>query len=428
MTDRARPARNDPRDTRFFVPRSTRFALPAEAADPRVPTILHVDMDAFYASVTLRNRPDLRDQPFLVGGAGRGVVLSANYAARSFGVSGGMPMTRARRLCPTAVILPPDYDAYAETSDGVVELLRTFTPTVEVASIDEAFLDLTGAVGERSATAIGEQIRAMVADEQGIPCSVGIGPTKFVAKLASNAAKPDGLREIPPDGVVAFLHPLPVEAMWGVGESTATALHRLGLHTVSDLAHVPVDTLRRVFGPRQGQVLSDLAWGRDPRPVINHVPERSVGSEETFGRDTDDPDTVLRELLRMSERTTSRLREAGLYARTVTVIIRFANFSQITRSATLAGPTDITEEVYERVAGIWQKLALSRPRIRKVGVRLSGLLEPERAYQQPQLTDPELGWREADRAVDAVVRKFGPHAVQRAVLTRTDRCGKEQAH
>lgn len=380
--------------------------------------IMHVDMDAFYASVELSRRPELRGVPMMVGGATRGVVLSATYEARVFEVEGGMPMTRARRLCPQAVVVPPDYEAYEDASEGVFAILDSITDTVERASIDEAFLDVTAAVRRLGPPRrIGEHIRALVSDEQQINCSVGIGPNKFVAKLASAAAKPDGLHQVDAGEVIAFLHPLPVERVTGIGEATAEKLHRLGLTRIADLANTPVGTLQRAFGPRQGVLLAELAWGRDARSVIRHQPEHSIGSENTFGRDTDDPDVVTRELLRMSVKTASRLRYAGYLGRSVVITVRFADYSQITRTASLSGPTDVTGEIYAQAMALWQRLGLQRARIRKVGVRVAGLVERAEAYRQPTLTEPECGWREAEQAADAAVRKFGPAAVQRASLT-----------
>ena len=242
----------------------------------RHPVIMHVDMDAFYASVEMARRPELRDVPMYVGGAERGVVLSANYPARAFGIEGGMPSTRARRLCPQAVAVPPDHDTYADVSAGVMQLLRSLTDKVEVASIDEAFCDITGAIrrlGEPRT--IGELLRARVADEQRIPCSVGIGPSKFIAKLASNQAKPDGLVEVPPDQITAFLHPLPVEAIWG-GAATASRLHKLGLTTIDDLAHTPRPTLQRAFGTHQGHCCT--TWPGDATTGPSRSPSRNTPS------------------------------------------------------------------------------------------------------------------------------------------------------
>ncbi len=381
--------------------------------------VMHVDMDAFYASVELRRRPELRGTAVIVGGSPRGVVLSATYEARARGVRSGMPSTEARRLAPHATFLVPDFDSYSAVSKAIVAVFRSVASVVESASIDEAFLDLTGAVRMfGSPVQIGEYVRAVVADEQQITCSVGIGPTKFVAKVASRAAKPDGLIEVTPDRVPAFLHPLPVEAMWGVGNATAQKLHRLGIYTVGDLAHTPRGSLRPIFGPHAGGMLSELAWGRDRRRVTPQEPEHSVGSQETFRRDTDDPDTVRRELLRMADRTARRMRKQQMVGRTITISVRFADFTELTRSATLPVPTDVTVEIYAQALELYERLGVERARIRRVGVRVEQLVDRHRVYRQPQLTDRERGWREADLAVDAAVGKFGSDAVQRAVLTR----------
>jgi DNA polymerase IV len=379
--------------------------------------IMHVDMDAFYASVEVRYRPELRGTPVIVGGFPRGVVLSATYEARALGVRSGMSSPQARRLAPQATFVDPNFDRYTAVSKAIGAVFRSVTAVVESASIDEAFLDLTGSVAMFGRPAsIGEYVRAVVADEQQITCSVGIGPTKFVAKVASRAAKPDGLLEVAPDGVEAFLHPLPVQAMWGVGASTAERLHRLGLQTVGDLAHTPRGTLRRTFGPHAGAVLAELAWGRDSRRVVPQTPERSVGSQETFAADSSDRQVVRRELLRMADRTARRMRKQRVLGRTVSISVRFADFAEVTRSATMPSPTDVTEEIYTAALALYDRLRLDRARIRRVGVRVEQLVDAHRAYRQPQLTDPEFGWREADQAVDGAVRKYGPAAVQRAVL------------
>ena len=382
-----------------------------------MPLVMHVDMDSFYASVELRRRPDLRGRPMFVGGATRGVVLSATYEARAYGVKSGMPTTTARRLCPQAVVVPPDFDAYAATCRGVFEIFETVSAGVEAASIDEAFCDIEGALLQYgSPRQVGEQVRALVADEQGITCTVGIAGSKFVAKLASAQSKPDGLRVVADDDIVSFLHPLPVEAMWGVGEATAAKLHRLGLRTVADLAYVPRTTLQRAFGTHAGATLADLAWGRDSRRIVVTERERSVGSSETFGRDTDDPARVRVELLRMASRTASRMRAAGMLGRTVVLGLRLSDFTDLTRSLTLATPTDMTGEIHAAAVRLFDALALQRARIRKVGVRVEGLVERESAYQQLTLDAPDRGWREAEQAADAAVRRYGPKAVQRAAL------------
>jgi DNA polymerase-4 len=381
--------------------------------------IMHVDMDAFYASVEVRHRPELRGTPVIVGGSPRGVVLSATYEARALGVRSGMPSSQARRLAPGATFVDPNFDRYTAVSKAIGAVFRSVTAVVESASIDEAFLDLTGSVAMfGSPSSIGEYVRAVVADEQQITCSAGIGPTKFVAKVASRAAKPDGLLEIDPDGVEAFLHPLPVQAMWGVGASTAEKLHRLGLQTVGDLAHTPRSTLRRTFGPHAGAVLAELAWGRDSRRVVPQVPERSVGSQQTFAADSSDPQVIKREMLRMADRTARRMRRQRVLGRTVSISVRFGDFTEVNRSATMPSPTDVTEEIYLAAMALYERLGLDRARIRRVGVRVEQLLDAHRAYRQPKLTDPEFGWREADLAADGAVHKYGPAAVQRAVLAK----------
>ena len=389
--------------------------------------ILHVDMDAFYAAVELRRRPELVGRPVYVGGEHRGVVLSANYEARAFGIAGGMSSAAARRLCPQAVAVPPDFDAYTEVSAGIGAVFESVTAHVEMASIDEAYLDVTGGLRAfGSARALGEYLRALVADEQGITCSVGIGPNRFVAKVASGRAKPDGLVEVLPGGEAAFLHPLPVEGIWGVGQATAGKLHRLGIVTVADLAHTPVVTLQRFFGRHQGRLLADLAWGRDDRRVIARPGERGVGCQETFAHDIDDPDALRAELLRVTSTVARRMRRAGVLGRVVTLTVRFADFRTVSRSGTLRSPSDCTGELYEQVLALHTRLLAGttrRLRHRRVGVRVQGLVEAGKAYRQPTLDAPDRGWREAELAVDAVRRKFGPRGAELAVLAGTPRRG-----
>ena len=385
-----------------------------------MPVIAHVDMDAFYVAVELRSRPELRGRPVWVGGAHRGVVLSASYEARAYGVEGGMSSTRARRLCPDAVAISPDYDAYEAASDGVFAIFDTITPHVERVSLDEGFLDITGTrrlLGEPAE--VGELIRALVADEQGIPCSVGLGPTKLIAKMASNKAKPNGLYQVPPGEVVPFLHPQPVEKIWGVGPSTTEKLNKLGLYTIADLAHTPKSTLQRAFGARAGGELWEFAWGIDGRRVVATEPgDRSVGSQETFGKDTDDLDQVRTELLRTAARVASRMRMARVVGRTVTLSLRFADFRTVQKSLTLPYPTDATDEVYAAAVRLLRAFRLERPRLRRIGIRVEHVLDADQVATQPALDEPERGWREAERAADAAIARFGPHAVSRASLAR----------
>ena len=267
---------------------------------------------------------------------------------------------------------------------------------------------------------IGDLIRARVHDEQGITGSVGVASTKFVAKLASTRIKPDGLLVVPRDEVVAFLHPLPVGALWGVGEKTEEVLRRLGLVTVGDLAHTPVRTLTRALGPAAGEHLAALAWGRDDRAVVPHEPDRSVGAEETFSRDVDDPAVALRELLRLSEGVARRLRHGGVVGRTVSIKVRFADFTTITRSRTLSDPTDVARDIYAVARGLFEALGLQRARLRLVGVRVEGLLEADDAPRQLLLDAREHGWRDAERAADRAAERFGRDAVRPARLVSLD--------
>ena len=383
-------------------------------------TVLHVDMDAFYASVELRGRPELRGKPVIVGGGGsRGVVLSATYEARAYGVASAMPMMRARRLCPQAVVIKPDHAAYAEASAGVMEVFRSVTPLVEPLSLDEAFLEVAGAARRLGgARHVGERIRATVEDEQGITCSVGVAPTKFVAKLASARCKPDGLLVVPADEVVAFLHPLPVAALWGVGEKTEEVLLRLGLQTVGDLAHISAATLQRALGNATGAHLSALSWGRDPRRVVPVEPDKSIGAEETFPVDVDDPAVIARELLRLSERTAARLRASDQVGRTVSIKVRFADFTTLTRARTLSEPTDVGRTVYETALALFEGLGLERARLRLVGVRVEGIVPAAGAPHQLLLGERVSGWREAEQAVDRASRRFGAGAVRPATLVQ----------
>jgi DNA polymerase-4 len=379
--------------------------------------VLHVDMDAFYASASLLSRPELVGTPVIIGGGNRGVVLSATYEARRFGVASAMPMARARRLCPHATVVAPDHRLYSQISAAVMATFDTITPVVEPLSLDEAFLDVSG-TGRRlgSPAVIGQLIRDTIHDEQGITCSVGVAPTKFVAKLASGLAKPDGMVVVPREEVVAFVQQLPVGALWGVGDKTEEALVRLGLHTVADIAHTPLATLKRALGETAGPHLHDLAWGRDPRHVEPVRREKSIGSDETFEFDVDDPARIHRELLKLSDRTAARVRSAGMLGRTVTIKVRFSDFTTITRSRTLRDPTDVSRDIYDTAKGLFDALGLVRARIRLVGVRMEGLVDAQGAPIQGLLDEPDHGWREADRAVDRASARFGAGSVRPASL------------
>ena len=383
--------------------------------------ILHVDMDAFYASVATRDDPALADVPVIVGGGGRGVVLSANYLARRSGVSSAMPMTRARRLCPDAVVLAPDFELFSRVSASVMENFRDVSAVVEAISLDEAFIDVSGAARRwGTPVQIAERLRAVIHDEQRITCSVGVAATPVVAKLASRRAKPDGVVVVDPDEVTSFLHPLDVGELWGVGEKTRTQLHRLGLYTVGDLAHTPLRTVQRALGATAGTHLHELAWGVDRRVLTPrsgpHEPDRSMGADHTFSSDVDDPDVVVRELLRLSAKVAGRMRAAGMAGRTVTIRVRFADFTTITRSRTISEATDVTVEVHRVATGLYRALGLQRARLRLVGVRVEGLVPRERVQRQMVLGERERGWSDAERAMDAATRRFGHAAVRPASL------------
>lgn len=381
-------------------------------------TVLHVDMDAFYASVEVRRNPALADQVMVVGGlGGRGVVLAASYQARKRGIHSAMPMSRALRLVPDLVVVTPNHHLYSEVSAGVMEIFASYTPFVEPLSLDEAFLDVAGAQRRFGAPhEIAEQIRARVFDEQGITCSVGVAVNKFLAKLASTQAKPDGLLVVPAERVVAFLHPMPVGALWGVGERTEEQLLRLGLRTVGDIAHTPRQTLIRALGNAAGSHLAELAWGRDARSVSMHEPDRSVGNEETFGRDVDDPEVILAELLRLSDKVGGRLRHHGYHGSTVSIKVRFADFSTITRSRKLKTPTDSGREIFQTARDLFLALGLQRARLRLVGVRMEGITDADRTPVQLELGAPEHGWRDAEAAIDGLDERFGRGSVLPARL------------
>ncbi len=395
----------------------------APPADDSGCRILHVDMDAFYASVEVRDRPDLAGTPVVVGGLGpRSVVLSATYEARAFGVRSAMPVGRARRLCPQAIFIAPRHRLYAEVSREVMAIFRAVTPEVEPLSLDEAFLDVAGALRRLGRPArIAQLIREQVREQQAITCSVGVAPCKFVAKVASARCKPDGLLVVPAAGLLDFLHPLPASVLWGVGDRAEEVLGRLGLRTVGDIAHVPLGTLQRELGAA-GEHLWSLAWGRDDRPVVPRREEKSVGAEETFDTDVDDPEVIRRELLRLSGRTAQALRAAGCVARTISVKLRLASFKTLTRSRTLAEPTDVAREIYATACALYEGSGLDgRARLRLVGVRAAGLRPAAGAARQLAFGDRPAGWREAERAVDEIARRFGSDAVRPAALVPPDR-------
>jgi DNA polymerase-4 len=417
----------------------TTTPAPAPASVDR--TILHVDMDSFYASVEILADPSLRGRPVIVGGSGsRGVVASCNYEARSYGVHSAMPSVRAQRMCPHAVFVHGRFDAYSDYSRRFHEIFRSYTPLVEGISLDEAFLDVTGSrrlFGDGAA--IGAAIRRRIREEVGLECAVGVGRSKFIAKLASKAAKPTpssspgrppapgaGVVVVDPAREIEFLHPLPVGALWGVGPATRKRLERFGIVSVGDLAAMPVDTLVGALGQAQGRHLYDLAWARDDRPVVPDSKPKSIGHEETYAADLHDLRALGHEAVRMGDAVGHRLRKAGMEGRTVTIKVRFHDFRTITRSSTLPTPT-ATATV---IAGVAKELLTSidpGSGVRLFGISVSNLVD----VQDEQLTlDAVLprdaegvdqpGWDDASRAVDAIRERFGDGAVGPAALVDAD--------
>lgn len=377
---------------------------------------MHVDMDAFFVTVELRTRPELRGKPVIVGyPADRSVVLSASYEARAFGVKSAMPMAVASRMCPQAVIIEPRHKLYYEVSAQLMAIFESVTDLVEPLSVDEAFLDVSGAIRRLGPPRhIGQLIRSRVAAELGITASVGIAETKFVAKIASTRCKPDGLLLITPDDTIPYLHSLPVGALWGVGAKTADVLARMGIRTVADVAATPVSALKKVLGAA-GEHVHQLAWGHDPRPVTPSRTEKSIGAEETFSVDTADDELLHRELLRLSHRTAGRLRNSGLLARTIALKLRFADFSTITRSRTVQSPVDSAQLIYGVALQLLE--SVDRPlTVRLVGVRAEGLEEAARTSRQLSIDRRDDNWRAAEQALDEVTRKFGSKSVLPARL------------
>lgn len=389
-------------------------------------SVLHVDMDAFFAAVEVLKDPTLRGKPLIVGGSGeRGVVASCSYEARAYGVRSAMPSVQARRLCPHAVFVHGSYEDYSAVSRAIHEVFRSVTPLVEGIALDEAFLDVTGArrlLG--TPEEIAWKVRSDVEAATGLTCSVGVATSKLIAKLASEEAKPRasmagmvpgrGVFSVEPGSEVAYLHPLPVRALWGVGPATHRRLARFGVETVGDLAQVPVESLVAVLGRSAGRHLHDLAWARDVRPVVPAQPTKSVGHEETYPRDLFDEADLRREVIRLSDSVASRLRAAGLACRTVTLKVRYADFQTITRSHTEPAPVDTGPAIATVAEELLEDVDLARG-VRLLGVSGSNLAEP--GGRQLTLDDakPEE-WERAAAAVDSIRDRFGDSAVGPAAL------------
>jgi DNA polymerase-4 len=381
-----------------------------------IATILHVDMDAFYASVEERDDPKLKGKPVVVGVGKRGVVSAANYEARKFGIRAAMPIYKAKALAPHAIFIAPNMARYAEVSEQVMDIFEDVTPYVEPISLDEAFLDVTGAkrlLG--SGREIADQIRKRVEEDLGITCSVGIAHNKFIAKIASGHCKPNGVLEVDPEKMLEFLHPLAANEIWGVGPKTNELLEKMGLFTIADIANTPRSTLIRVLGQANGSSLYELAWGRDYRDVITEHIEKSISASQTFDVDLYQPEEILKEFLRLTEKSADRMRERGLAASTISIKVRFADFKTISRSKTLDLPTTGTQEIFEVAKSLYLALRLDRVLVRLVGVSLDSLVENDDVTQMV-LGERTSSWQQADRAIDRVKAKFGRSSLRPARL------------
>ncbi|ORA10047.1 DNA polymerase IV [Mycobacterium asiaticum] len=389
-------------------------------------SILHADLDSFYASVEQRDDPGLRGRPVIVGG---GVVLAASYEAKAYGVRTAMGGSQARRLCPHAVVVPPRMSAYSRASDAVFEVFRDCTPLVEPLSVDEAFLDVGGLRRARgSPIAIAARLRADVRERVGLPITVGIARTKFLAKVASQEAKPDGLLLVPPDGELAFLHPLPVRRLWGVGAVTAEKLHTHGITTVAQVAELSEQTLASMVGQAMGRQLYGLSHNVDRRRVSTTVRRRSVGAQRALGRrgstlSAAEIDAVVVNLI---DRITGRMRAAGRTGRTVVLRLRFEDFTRATRSQTMPRATSSTQPILTTARRL---VASAAPLFAEKGLTLVGFAVTgiDRSGAQ-QLMLPFDGDSPAvDSAIDAVHRRYGKSALTRAVLVGRDP-GLEMPH
>jgi DNA polymerase-4 len=381
-------------------------------------TVLHADLDAFYASVEQRDNPRLRSRPVIVG---TGVVLAASYQARAYGVRTAMGRRQARRLCPQAIVLEPRMSAYSEASKAVFEVFDQTTPLVEGLSIDEAFLEVGGLRRvSGTPTEIAMQLRRDVLARVGLAITVGVARTKFLAKVASGVAKPDGLLVVPPDRELAFLHPLAVERLWGVGAVTATKLRDRGITTVGEVAVLPEATLVSMLGRASGRHLHALAHNHDPRPVEVGRRRRSIGSQRALGRSPRSARAVDTVVVALVDRVTRRMRASGRVGRTVVLRLRFDDFSRVTRSHTMLRPTSATEAILITTRGL---LAAAWPMIERDGLTLVGVavanLDDNGVTQLPLPFDRHRG-SALDAALDGVRDKFGSEAVTRAVLLGVD--------
>jgi DNA polymerase-4 len=383
--------------------------------------ILHVDMDAFYASVEERERPELAGKPLIVGGTplGRGVVAAANYAIRKFGVHSAMPTSKALKLCPQAIVLPPRMVFYSQISEQIREIMLRYSPLVEPLSLDEAFIDVTGSeLLFGPAAEIGRRIKREIRESVRLVASVGVAPNKFLAKIASDIEKPDGFVVVDPQGVQAFLDPLPVGRLWGVGRVTGATMERLGIRAIGQVRTTSVEILKEHFGA-SGEHLWQLAHGIDERRVVPDREAKSVSHETTFAEDIDDRDVLRAWLVELAEQVACRLRRHNLRGRTVQLKIRFADFHTITRSKTLAQPTNITDEISRTAVELLENCTAAQgQRIRLVGVGVSGFDEtvpgsPQKVQQSLFADEGRDRQTSLDQATDLIRERFGSAALHR---------------
>lgn len=381
--------------------------------------ILHVDMDAFFVSVELLDRPDLADQQVIVGRPGeRSVVLSASYDCRALGVKSAMPMTTAVRLAPRAVVVEPNQAKYRAVSARIMEIFREVTPEVQPLSVDEAFLDVTGSIRRLGPPdVIGQQLRDRLRHELSLPASVGVAKNMFVAKIASQRAKPDGMLVIRPEHTVDFLHTLPVSALWGVGKRTEGTLAQAGIHGVRDIAQTPLPVLERMLGAH-GKHLYALAWGHDDRRVTPERVEKSIGSEETFAQNERDPEVLRAELLRLSHGVAARLRSAEKLASTVAIKVRYGDFTTVSRSRRLPHPSNSAVTIAEGAVGLFKALWRNGDEIRLIGVRAEQLITE--GGVQFSFDRADANWDRAEAAMDRIREKFRDSPVAPATLLRRD--------
>lgn len=381
--------------------------------------ILHVDMDAFFVEVERLADPTLRGRPVAVGGAGRrGVIASASYEAREHGVHSAQPTAVALRLCPDLVVVPPSHRRYGELSGRVFDVFRRFTPLVEGLSLDEAFLDVRGLRRHfPHPVDVAAAVRSEIRSGLGLPASVGIAASKFMAKLASESAKPDGVRHIALETQLEFLHALPVDALWGVGPATLAGLQRLGVVTVGDLAELPESSVLRALGPTQGRHLLQLAQGFDPRPVTPDSEAKSISVEETYDRDLQGREVIRSALLAHAQRLSDRLRRSSLAARTITLKVRYEDFTTISRSVTPGALLHSPRDLFGVAKDLAAQIDPGRP-VRLLGLGGSGL---ERRGEPEQLViDSDENWVKISDAVAEVRERFGEHSVEPARLLGGD--------